>query len=261
MRVVVCVKHVPDIHGERSFGTDARVTRGADDVPNELDENAVEAALELVEAFGGEVVALTVGPASAIDAVRRALQLGATTGVHVCDDRVAGADAIGTAAVLAAAVRFLAGVQPVDLVVTGMAALDGLTSVVPGALAALLGMPALTLASEVVVDRGVVRVRRDVGEVTEVLEAGLPAVVSVTDQAFAARFPTPQSIVAARVRPIEVLSIDDLGLGGHETGGAGARTRVDDAHARPAKPASEVVVDTGNAGRRLVAFLASQSLV
>src|SRR5690554_4469393 len=152
MNIVVCVKHVPDVQGERGFTPEGRVDRSqGDGTLNELDENAVEAAVQLVEAHGGEVTVLTMGPADAEDAVRRGLQMGAAHAVHVQDDVLAGSDAFATAEVLAAAVRRLGQETPVDLVVTGMASLDGLMSVVPSLLAARLGLPQATLAAEVAV--------------------------------------------------------------------------------------------------------------
>lgn len=258
MRVVVCVKQVPDIQGERSFGPAGRVVRGSGDLLNDLDENAVEAALTLAEERGGEVVALTVGPASATSALRRALQLGVTAGVHVRDERIAGADVLGTAAVLAAAIRVLEREAPVDLVVTGMAALDGLTSAVPGALAAMLGIPAATLAAEATIAGRTLRVRREVGDSREILEADLPALLSVTDQSFEARFPTPAAIVAARTAPIRVLDLDDLGL---DPALMPARARIDGARVRPARVPGEVVTDDGDGGRRLVEFLAARGFL
>jgi electron transfer flavoprotein beta subunit len=261
MKIVVCVKHVPDIQADRSFGPDARVARTEEDVLNELDENAVEAALVLAEEHGGEVVALTAGPAAAAGAVRKALQLGADAAVHVDDERVAGADVVGTAAVLAAAIRRLGREEPVDLVLTGMASLDGLTSMLPAALAATLGLPALTLAAEVTLEGRTVRVRRDVAEVGEVLEADLPALVSVTDQANEPRYPNFKGIMAAKKKPIEVLSLEDLGLSPSETGAAGARTRVLDVQARPPRAAGKVLIDSGEAGVELAAFLAERKFI
>ena len=103
MRIVVCVKHVPDVQADRAFTPEGRVDRSqGDGTLNELDENALEAAMSLVEAHGGEVVVVTVGPDDAEDAVRRGLQLGAVAAVHVADDAVAGSDVFGTAEVLAA---------------------------------------------------------------------------------------------------------------------------------------------------------------
>ncbi|CAN5247984.1 electron transfer flavoprotein subunit beta/FixA family protein [soil metagenome] len=260
------VKHVPDIQSERALGPDGRVVRdGGDGTINELDENAVEAALLLVEQHGGEVVALTVGPADAVDAVRRALQLGADAGVHVLDDAIAGSDVFGTVAVLAAAVRRLGAEAPVDLVLTGMAGLDGLTSLVPAALAAELDLPQLTLASELTVvasDSGwTARVRRDLDHATEVLEAPLPALVSVTDQANEPRYPNFKGIMAARKKPVEVLGLADLGVEAAVVGDAGARTEVVDAARRPARENRILVTDNGDAGLRLAAYLVENKLV
>ena len=266
MRIVVCVKHVPDLQAERRFTADGRVDReGTDGALNELDENAVEAALRLVEAHGGEVVVLTMGPDGSEDAVRRGLQMGAHRGVRVTDEALAGSDALATAAVLAAAVRRLAEEEPVDLVVTGMAALDGLMSVVPALLAAHLDLPQLTLAADLVVDlaaaaTGTVRVRRDLDHVTEVVEAPLPAVVSVTDQANEARYPAFAGIMAARKATVAVWSLADLGVAPDAVGEAGARTRVLSATPRPPRE-PVVVTDTGDGGVRLAAFLAENGLL
>lgn len=262
MRIVVCVKHVPDIQSDRALGPDGRLVRdGGDGTLNELDENALEAALTLVEAHGGEVVAVTVGPADAEDAARRGLQLGAEQAVHVLDDAIAGSDVFGTAAVLAAAVRHLDAQQHVDLVVTGMAGLDGLTSLLPAALAQLLDLPQLTLAAEVSLDGDVVRVRRELDHATEVLEAPLPALVSVTDQANQPRYPNFKGIMAARKKPVSVLSLADLGIDPATVGAAGARTEVVEAAPRPPREDRVLVADDGQAGTRLAAWLVERKLV
>ena len=265
MRIVVCVKHVPDLQGERRFTDAGRVDReGADGTLNELDENAVEAALRLVEAHGGDVTVLTMGPDDAEDAVRRGLQMGAHRGVRVTDDALVGSDAFATARVLAAAVRRLGAQAPVDLVVTGMAALDGLMSVVPTLLAAELDLPQLTLAAQLEVVEGdrptTLRVRRDLDHVSEVLEAELPALVSVTDQANEARYPAFAGIMAARKATVDVWTVADLGLDPAGLGDAGARTRVLEATERPARE-GVLVTDTGDAGVRLAAFLAENGLL
>ncbi len=264
MRIVVCVKHVPDLQAERRFTPEGRVDReGADGTLNELDENAIEAALRLVEAHDGDVTVLTMGPDDAEDAVRRGLQMGAARAVRVTDDALAGSDAFATARVLAAAVRRIGADAPVDLVITGMAALDGLMSVVPTLLAAELDLPQLTLAAELELVPGgapAVRVRRDLEHVTEVLEAPLPALVSVTDQANDARYPAFAGIMAARKASVDVWSVADLGLSGDDLGEAGARTRVLEATERPARE-GVLVTDTGDAGVRLAGFLAENGLL
>lgn len=259
MRIVVCVKHVPDVQSERGFVA-GRVDR-SEGTLNELDENAVEAALRLVEADAGEVVVLTVGPDDADDAVRRGLQMGAHRAVRVTDDAIAGSDAFGTALVLAAAVRRIGAEAPVDLVLTGMAALDGLMSVVPSLVAAELGLPQATLAAELSVADGVVRVRRELDHVTEVVEAPLPALVSVTDQANDPRYPSFAGIMAARKAGVDVWSLAELGLDAAAVGDAGARTRVLEAVPRPTREDRVLLTDAGDAGVRLAAFLEENGLL
>jgi electron transfer flavoprotein beta subunit len=267
MRIVVCVKHVPDIQSERSLGADGRVVRdGGDGTLNELDENAVEAALSVLETHvdgggSGEVVVLTVGPEDAEDAVRRGLQMGADVGVHVLDDAIAGSDVFGTALVLAAAIRQLGEQAPVDLVVTGMAALDGLTSMLPAALAYALDLPQLTLAAEVAVEDAVVRVRRELDTATELLTAPLPALVSVTDQANEPRYPNFKGIMAARKKSVTVLTLADLEIDPDSVGAAGARTAVVEAAARPARENRTLITDDGTAGTQLAAYLVANKLV
>lgn len=267
VRIVVCVKHVPDIQSERALGPDGRLVRdGGDGTINELDENAVEAAVVLAEQTrdaGGEaeVVVVTVGPDDAEDAVRRGLQLGADAAVHVLDDDVAGSDVFGTAAVLAAAVRRVAQDGTVDLVVTGMAGLDGLTSLLPAALAELLDLPQLTLAASVALDGTDVTVRRDLDHATEVLTAPLPALVSVTDRANEPRYPNFQGIMAARKKPVATLTLADLGVDPATVGAGGARTEVVEAAPRPPRTDRVLVTDDGEAGTRLAAWLVERDLV
>ena len=268
MNIVVCVKYVPDATADRQFESDNTVDRvGVDGLLSELDEYAVEQALQLKEKAGDDtkVTALCVGPEKAVDAVRKALQMGADEGVHVLDDAIAGSDVFGTVAVLAAAVRRLDAEAPVDLVLTGMAGLDGLTSLVPAALAAELDLPQLTLASELTVSASAsgwtARVRRDLDHATEVLEAPLPALVSVTDQANEPRYPNFKGIMAARKKPVEVLGLADLGIEAAVVGDAGARTEVVDAARRPARENRILVTDDGDAGLRLAAYLVENKLV
>ena len=263
MKIVVCAKHVPDIQAERRFTPEGRVDRGrGDGTVNEVDENALEAARCLAEAAGDdggvEVVVLTMGPSQAVDAVRRGLQLGADSGVHVCDDALAGSDVFATATVLAAAVRRLGDV---DLVLVGMAALDSLTSLLPAALAEELDLPALTIASALSVEDGAVRVHRELDHAVEVLEAPLPALVSVTDGINNPRFPNFQAIMAARGKPVETWSLADLGLDAADVGHAAARTRVLEV-AELAAREQEVrdADDDGRAGARLAEFLVARGL-
>jgi len=208
MNIVVCVKYVPDATADRKFEDDWTVDRvGVDGLLSELDEYAVEQALQFREKREGEditITALCVGPAKAVDAVRKSLQMGLDKGVHVVDDAIAGSDYIATSLVLAKAIEKIAETDGgVDLVVCGMASTDAAGSVVPAMLAERLGMPQVTLASVVESQGDQVRVKRDNEGSTEVIGATLPIVLSVTDQSGEARYPSFKGIMAAKKKPLE----------------------------------------------------------
>jgi len=261
MRILVTVKFTPDLQSNRSF-SEGTVTRTADDGSmNELDEYAVEAALQLVEAAGeGEVYALTVGGSDAVAAVRKALQLGAHHAIHVDDAAVAGSDVFGTAAVLAAAIRKVHDEAPLDLVITGMAALDGLTSMLPTALAAELDWAQLTLASSLEVADGAATIVRVLPDAHETVTAPLPAVVSVTDEINKPRYPNFKLIMAARKAEVTTWSLADLGVDPASVGATAARTTVVDASERPARADQRIVTDKGQGGAELAAFLIEKGL-
>ena len=202
MNIVVCVKHVPDAQSDRTFNeSDSTTDRvGVDGLLSELDEYAVEEALKLVEAGEGEVTVLTVGPDQAADAVKKALQMGADKGVHVNDEAIHGSDAVATSLVLAEAIKKIGSA---DLVLTGMASTDGTMSVVPAMLAERLGLPQVTLASELSVEGSEVTIRRDGDAASETIVATLPALVSVTDQINEPRYPSFKGIMAAKKKPVE----------------------------------------------------------
>ncbi|MFH8687006.1 electron transfer flavoprotein subunit beta/FixA family protein [Streptomyces anulatus] len=259
LRIVVCVKYVPDATGDRRFADDLTLDReDVDGLLSELDEYAVEQALQIADgADDAEITVVTVGPEDAKDALRKALSMGADRAVHVEDDDLHGSDVMGTSLVLAKAVE-KAGY---DLVICGMASTDGVMGVLPALLAERLGVPQVTLLSEVAVDGGVVTGRRDGDTASERLEASLPAVVSVTDQSGEARYPSFKGIMAAKKKPVESLDLDDLGLDADEVGLAGAWTVVDSAVERPARTAGTIVKDEGEGGRQLAGFLAGQKFI
>ncbi|GGX66728.1 electron transfer flavoprotein subunit beta [Streptomyces hiroshimensis] len=260
MRIVVTVKYVPDATGDRHFAEDLTVDRDdVDGLLSELDEYAVEQALQIKEAADGEaeITVLTVGPEDAKDALRKALSMGADKAVHVEDDDLHGTDALGTSLVLAKALEHVG----YDLVVSGMASTDGGMGVVPAMLAERLGVPQVTLLSEVKVEDGKVTGRRDGDAASEQLEASLPAVVSVTDQSGEARYPSFKGIMAAKKKPVESLDLSDLGLEAEEVGLEGAWTKVDEATERPARTAGTVVKDEGEGGKQLAEFLAGQKFI
>ncbi|MYT35601.1 electron transfer flavoprotein subunit beta, partial [Streptomyces sp. SID8356] len=216
LRIVVCVKYVPDATGDRRFADDLTVDReDVDGLLSELDEYAVEQALQIADgADDAEITVVTVGPEDAKDALRKALSMGADKAVHVEDDDLHGTDVMGTSLVLAKAVEKTG----YDLVVCGMASTDGVMGVLPALLAERLGVPQVTLLSEVSVEGGVVSGRRDGDTASEQLQASLPAVVSVTDQSGEARYPSFKGIMAAKKKPVQSLDLDDLGIGADEVG-------------------------------------------
>jgi electron transfer flavoprotein beta subunit len=259
LRIVVCVKYVPDATGERRFAEDGTTDReSVDGLLSELDEYGVEQALRIAEASGdAEVTVLTVGPDDARDALRKALSMGADKAVHVSDGGIHGSDVIATSAVVAGAVERTG----FDLVVCGMASTDGTMGVLPALLAERLGVPQVTLLSEVAVEGGVVTGRRDGDAASEQVQASLPAVVSVTDQSGEARYPSFKGIMAAKKKPVVSLDLDDLGIDAAQVGLAGAWSAVESVTARPPRSAGTIVKDEGEGGRQLAEFLAAQKFI
>lgn len=261
MHVVVCIKHVPDATASRTFTPAGTVDRSVDGLLSELDEYAVEQALRLkeqaVEPNEVVVTAVSMGPTRAVDAIRKALQMGADRGVHVLDEALAGSDALATSLVLAAVARRTNGGAPPELVVCGMASTDAGMGVVPAMLAERLGVPQATLASLVEVRNGEVRIRRDGDQACEVVGATLPAVLSVTDQSGEARYPSFKAIVAAKSKPVEVVSLADIDVDPTAVGAAASWSVVDEVTPRPQRSAGVVVRDVEGAGvDALVGFLA-----
>ena len=266
MNIVVCVKHVPDATADRHFESDNTVDRvGVDGLLSELDEYAVEQALQIKEKAaagdGGdvEVTALCIGPEGAVDAVRKALQMGADKAVHVSDEAIAGSDSIATSLVLAEAIKKIG--SP-DLVVCGMASTDGSMSVVPAMLAERLGLPQVTLASLVETQGDQIRVKRDGDTATEVIGATLPVVLSVTDQTGEARYPSFKGIMAAKKKPLETWSLSDLGVEAEKVGLSVAWSQVEETTQRPPRSAGEIVTDEDGSGAvALAEFLASKKFI
>jgi electron transfer flavoprotein beta subunit len=259
VNVVVCVKQVPDSWAEKALSpADLTLDRSSvEAVLNDLDEYAVEAGLRLVEAHGGVVTVLTMGPERAGEAIRKALSMGADAGVHVVDDGLHGSDALATSEVLAKAL----GTLTWDLVLLGSESTDARMSVVPAMLAERLGVPQLTYASSVAVDGTSVSVERSTETGVEIFAAQLPAVVSIVEKANEPRYPSFKNIMAAKKKVVTSLSLADLGIEASSVGSEGASSRVLDATKRPPKGAGVIVTDSGDGGHQLVEFLVSRHLV
>ncbi|WP_432515058.1 electron transfer flavoprotein subunit beta/FixA family protein [Kineococcus sp. SYSU DK001] len=258
MKIAVLVKEVPDTSGDRSLDEETGLTRrGAGDVVlDEINERALELALAHAgSSEGTEVVALTMAPESAGANLRRALAMGAHSAVHVVDDDLAGADALLTATVLAAALRR----GDYDLVVTGNQSTDGSGGVVPAMVAELLGATLLSGMRSVQITPDGVRGTRAVEGATQTVSAELPAVLSVTEAMPEGRFPSFKGIMAAKKKPYEKLTLADLGVDASPT--ATAASIMTAVAQRPPRAAGRTVHDDGTAARQLVDYLVEQRLV
>ncbi len=262
VRIVVLVKPVPDTaSGGERLGADNRLDRAAvPAVVNANDEYALEAALKLTEAHGGEVTLLSMAPPTAPDTLRKALAMGATRGVHVTDPSLAGSDTLSTVRVLAAAVRSL----EYDLLLAGADTSDGGAGVVPAGIAALLGLPYLSYAASIEPDpdAATVRVRRISPTGFDVLEAPMPALVVCTQALGEPRYPSLKGIMAARSKEIATLDRAGAGDTGGDVGGEVALTAVLESRKPPERAATRVVRGpASDAAKELVGFLVERRIV
>ncbi|MFZ0325441.1 MAG: electron transfer flavoprotein subunit beta/FixA family protein [Actinomycetes bacterium] len=265
MKIVVCVKQVPDSWAEKKLDpSDNTLDReAADAVVNELDEYAVEEALQLQERLGGAdactVTVLTMGPEKATESIRKALSMGADDAVHVVDPALHGSDAVATSLVLATAVKRLAP----DLVILGSESTDARMSVVPAMVAERLAWPQLTFAGKVEVDvgAGTATIQRQTDYGYDVVGSALPAVISVVEKINEPRYPSFKGIMAAKKKNVETLSLSDLGVEADQVGLAGAWSSVDAFSARPPRQAGTVVTDEGTGGIKLAEYLAAQKFI
>jgi electron transfer flavoprotein beta subunit len=263
LRIVVLVKPVPDTAsgGERLRPDDWRLDRAAvPAVVNANDEYALEAALKLTEAHGGDVQLVSMAGAGAPDTMRKALAMGAASGTLVTDDSLAGSDTLSTARVLAATLRGL----EYDLVLAGADTSDGGAGVVPAGVATLLGLPYLSYAAKIEPDpaAGTVRVNRITPTGYEVLEAPMPALVVATQALGEPRYPSLKGIMAARSKTLETKSLVDVGAPDKPVGGAAATSAVLGLEAPPPRAATRVIREPADeAARQVVAFLAERRII
>ena len=238
MRIVVLMKPVPD-PGEERLGADGRLDRAVSTVVNGNDEYVLEAALQLVEAHGGDVTLLSMAPAGMTDPIRKALAMGAARAVLVSDPALGGACAWSTAQVLAAALRTL----EYDLVLAGADTSDGGGGVVGAAIATLLGHPYLSHARKIEPSAGGVRVERISAVGHDVLEAELPAVIAGTQLLGEPRYPSLRGIMGARSKEIANRTLAEIGLADSPVGGAHATTVLLGARPPAARGSTRVVRD------------------
>jgi len=259
LNVVVCGKVIPasTVTIEIDPNTKRMMRKG---VPHELDPaaaSAVEEGLRLTEKHGGTVTLVTMGISDITIGIRNALAMGATSAVHILDDAVAGSDTLGTAKLLAAAIKK----QEFDLVICATESSDSYSGIVPGQIAYFLGVPPLTFAKEIVVDGGKITIKRQSESGYDTVEAALPALVACSSGINEPRYPQLKGIMAAKKKEIKVYTAADLGLAADQVGEKGAREKVLTI-GRPAKrQAGKAVTDEGEGGKQIADFLAEIKVI
>jgi electron transfer flavoprotein beta subunit len=253
MNIVVCVKQIPDPAAPQSFDASNNLNRSGKLILDEADTYGVEMALQLVDkAGGGDVTVVSMGSGADVAGLRNALAMGATKAVIVSDDALRGSDALSTAKVLAAVIAR----ESFDLVLAATESSDGYTGTTPVQLAQLLGLPSITFAKAVSIDGATLKVSRQTEAGYDEVTAPLPALVTVTAGVVEPRYASFKGIMAAKSKPLEVLSVSDLGLEG-QVGAAGARETIVAVEAAESRQAGEKYVDEGDGAQKVVAFLES----
>ncbi len=258
MNVLVCVKQIPDpnVPGKLDPQTKRMVREGIDAVLDPGDEHAVEAGLQLVEKDGGEATIISMGPPRAMDAIRRALAMGAHRGILITDPGLENSDALSTARAIAAAIKD----QSYELIICGTESTDGSSGAVPAQLAELLGLPLLSFAKKLEVSDGKAQIDRQTDDGYDVVEAALPAVVTVTGGINEARYPALRGIMQAKNKEIKQLGLKDLGLDG-KAGRAALTEEVIEIKAAEARKAGEIVEDKGDGAKRVADYLVELKVI
>jgi electron transfer flavoprotein beta subunit len=257
VKIVVCVKQVPDATAPKRLAASGRLDRSGEGALNPTDVNAVEEALRLKEAGGGEVVVLTLGPEKALESLRKALAMGADRAVLVTDEAAAGSDLVATSRALAAAVAR----EEAELVLFGQQSSDGDGAVLWAAVADRLRRPLVSQVAELTLEPGSVTGKRQTEFGYDVIRLPLPAVVAVSDAINEPRYPSLKGIMSAKSKPQETISLADLGLDAASVGQAGSRTTVLSS-APPAPKSDQVrIEDDGAAAERILEYLVERRLV
>jgi electron transfer flavoprotein beta subunit len=261
MKMYVCIKQIPDpntVVSQLDPNTKRLVRSGVSLVLDPGDEVTIAAAINLRETVGNsEVTAVSMGPASAQEAMRRALAMGVDRAILVTDAAIAGSDALGTARVLASVLKR----ENADLILCSTESTDGYTGMVPGGIAEFLGLPQLTFAREVKIEGQKALVKRVTSTGYLMVESSLPAVITIASGSFEAIYPTMKGIMGARKKPFTQLSLADLGIDPSQVGEAGARERVLTVGRVAARGAGQVIKDEGDAAQAIVALLQRYQLL
>ena len=259
MNIVVCGKVIPasSVTIEIDSNTKRMRRKG---VPHELDPaaaSAVEEGLRLTEKHGGTVTLITMGISDATIGIRNALAMGVASAVHILDDAVAGSDTLGTAKILAAAIKK----QPFDLVLCATESSDSYSGIVPGQIAHFLGVAPMTFAKEISIDGDLIIVKRQSENGYDLIESNLPVLVAVSSGINEPRYPQLKGIMAAKKKEIKVYTAADLGLPADQVGEKGAREKVLNVARPPKREAGKVVIDEGEGGKQIADFLAEIKVI
>ena len=261
MKMYVCVKQIPDpntVVSKLDPNTKRLVRSGVSLVLDPGDETTISAAIKLRDTLGNsELTAVCMGPASAQEAMRRALAMGVDRAILVTDPALGGSDSIGTARVLAAVLKK----EGAELIFCSTESTDGYTGMVPGGIAEFLGIPQLTFAREIKIEGQKATIHRVTQAGYQVVEANLPAVVTIASGSFEAIYPTMKGIMGAKKKPFIQMSLADLGIDASQVGEAGARERVLAIGQAEARAAGQIVKDEGNAAQVIADFLQRYSLL
>jgi electron transfer flavoprotein beta subunit len=261
MKMYVCIKQIPDpntVVSRLDAETKRLVRSGVSLVLDPGDETTISAAIKLRDTLGeSELVAVSMGPSSAQEAVRRALAMGVDSAILVTDPALAGSDALGTARVLAAVLKK----EQAELIFCSTESTDGYTGMVPGGIAECLGIPQLTFAREIQLEGKKAIIKRVTQTGYQTVECPLPAVVTVASGSYEAIYPTMKGIMSAKKKPFAQLSLGDLGIDASQVGEAGARERVLAVGKVEARAAGQVLKDDGSAAQAIADFLQRNQLL
>jgi len=261
MKMFVCVKQIPDpntVVSKLDPNTKRLVRTGVSLVLDPGDESTISAAIKLRDTIGNsELTAVSMGPASAQEGLRRALAMGADRAILITDPALGGSDALSTARVLAAAIKK----EGVDLIYCSTESTDGYTGMVPGGIAEFLGIAQLTFAREVTIEGNKAIAKCVTLTGYQTVESPLPAVVTIASGSFDAIYPTMKGIMSAKKKPFVQYSLADLGIDPSQVGEAGARERILNIGKAEARAAGQVIKDEGNAAQAIADFLQRYQLL
>jgi len=269
MKIAVCVKQVPDSWVEKKMDGQVIDRLGVDAVLNDLDEYAIEEALRIVEAnsptgsagseSGHEISLICMGPERATEALRKGLSMGADNAILISDPSLAGSDSLATSLVLAKVIAS----GNFDLVMCGTESTDARMSVIPAMLAERLGWAQLTHVHKLDIDvsKSYAQGVRSTEIGIENISADFPVVVSVPDKINVSRYQTFKGIMGSKKKPLIIKTLDEIGFAAETVGMLAPWTAVNDVIPRPPKSKGIKIVDTGNGGNELVAFLEEQRVI